>query len=206
CRIAEIAEVRLENIDFTARTIRVFGKGRSRIVLFGREAKAAILAYVGSRRHGFLFTSDYPIQCGIVSRRKNSWIGRWMDYGREDGRPVARQRFLGRVAFMSYWEARGRLSNLLRHEHIYRPERERPPRPVSLQLAVAKVARLAGLGNVTPRTLRHTFATHLLNRGANLRVIQELMGHAWIQTTQIYTHVSHQGLASTFRSCHPRGA
>lgn len=206
CRISEVTEIRLENIDFKARTIRVFGKGRTRIVLFGKKAERAILAYVGDRRQGYLFTSDLPPQWGTVLRRDKSWIGKWMDYGEEGGKPRVKQRCLGRIATMSFWEARGRLSSLLRHEHARRPDRERPPRPVTLQTAVAKVALLAGLGNVTPRMLRHTFATHLLDGGADIRVIQELMGHAWIQTTQVYTQVSRERLAATFRSCHPRGA
>ncbi len=206
CRISEITEIRLENIDFKARTIRVFGKGRARIVLFGKQAEKAILAYVGDRRQGYLFTSDLPAQWGSVLRREKSWIGTWMDYGGEVGKPKRKQRFLGHVSTMSYWEARGRLTGLLRYEHARRPDRERPPRPVTLQAAVSKVSNLAGVGHVTPRMLRHTFATHLLNGGADIRVIQELMGHAWIQTTQVYTHVSREKLAATFRHCHPRGA
>lgn len=206
CRISEVAEIRLENIDFVARTIRVFGKGRARIVLFGKKTEKAILSYVGERRQGYLFTSDLPAQWGSVLRRQKSWIGKWMDYGREDGKPAIKQRFLGRISSMSIWEARGRLASHLRTEHARRPDGERPPTPVTLQLAVTKVAHLAGLGNVTPRMLRHTFATHLLDGGADIRVIQELMGHAWIQTTQLYTQVSRQKLTATFRACHPRGA
>ncbi len=206
CRIREVSEIRLENIDFTARTIRVFGKGRARIVLFGKKAEEAIRAYVGESRQGYLFTSDYPAQWGTVIRRENSWIGKWMDYGSEDGKPKVKQKTLGPVSSMSFWEARGIFSSLIRYEHARRPDRERPPRPVTFQLAVSKVGHLAGLGHVTPRMLRHSFATHLLNRGADIRVIQELMGHAWIQTTQVYTQVSRQKLAATFRNCHPRGA
>lgn len=69
---------------------------------------------------------------------------------------------------------------------------------------IAKYAKRAGLNRITPHTLRHACATHLLTHGADIRLIQEILGHASITTTQRYTHLSSENMQEMFKRHHPR--
>ncbi|MBN1417903.1 MAG: tyrosine recombinase XerC [Planctomycetes bacterium] len=75
----------------------------------------------------------------------------------------------------------------------------------SIRKILDKYIKVAGLTRKTsPHTLRHSFATHLLNRGANLRMVQELLGHKHLSTTQVYTHLTTQNLKQAYEEAHPR--
>ncbi len=90
--------------------------------------------------------------------------------------------------------------------HLFISIRGGPLSPDRVRQIVKERAKLAGIDqNVYPHLLRHSFATHLLEGGADLRVIQELLGHADISTTQIYTHVDRQRLKAVHKQFHPRG-
>lgn len=73
------------------------------------------------------------------------------------------------------------------------------------QLIQRYAARVGCGSDISPHTLRHSFATHLLAGGADIRALQEMLGHASIRTTQVYTHVDHTRLKNVHEKCHPRG-
>ena len=149
-RLAELRNVRLEQLHLEAGFINVIGKGnKERVVPLGRKAAAAMEHYLST------------------------------------GRP--------------------KLVNPKSPATVFLTKRGKPFHPVTLWLHIKQRARHAGIArNVTPHMLRHSFATHLLEHGADLRVIQELLGHANISTTEVYTHVAGSRLREVHRKYHPR--
>jgi len=149
-RLAELRNVRLEQLHLEAGFINVIGKGnKERVVPLGRKAVEAIQRYLNAGRPK-LVTPRSPANLFLTKR----------------GTPFA---------------------------------------GVTLWLRIKRRVRRAGIErNITPHMLRHSFATHLLEHGADLRVIQELLGHANISTTEIYTHVAGRRLREIHRKFHPR--
>ena len=91
------------------------------------------------------------------------------------------------------------------HPSLFLGNKGKPVTRVAFWRIVQRYARQAGIrSSISPHTLRHSFATHMLEGGADLRAIQELLGHANIVTTQIYTHVSVDRLREVYRAYHPR--
>jgi len=117
--------------------------------------------------------------------------------------PVGR-RALGAVALYAR-EIRPTLDKGVGRGALFLNARGRPLSRVGAWGVIKKMAKRAGLTKrVTPHTLRHTFATHLLEGGADLRAVQEMLGHADLSTTQLYTHVDRDYLRSVHKSFHPR--
>jgi integrase/recombinase XerD len=150
-RLAELRNIRLEQLHLDAGFVNVIGKGnKERVVPVGRTAVAAINRYL------------------------------------ETGRP--------------------KLVTPRTPANLFLSKRGTPFAAVTLWLRIKHRVARAGIGrNVTPHMLRHSFATHLLEHGADLRVIQELLGHASISTTEVYTHVTGNRLREVHRKFHPRG-
>jgi len=118
--------------------------------------------------------------------------------------PVGR-RALGAVALYAR-EIRPTLDRGKTRGFLFLNARGTPLSRVGAWGVIKATARRAGLAKrVTPHTLRHTFATHLLEGGADLRAVQEMLGHADLSTTQLYTHVDRDYLRTVHKSYHPRG-
>lgn len=149
-RLAELRDLRLEQLHLEAGFLNVVGKGnKERVVPVGKKAVAALQRYLESGRPKLL-TPRTPANVFLTKR----------------GTPFA---------------------------------------SVTLWLRIKRRVGRAGIArNITPHMLRHSFATHLLEHGADLRVIQELLGHANISTTEVYTHVAGNRLRDVHRRFHPR--
>ncbi|MBI2343668.1 MAG: site-specific tyrosine recombinase XerD [Deltaproteobacteria bacterium] len=116
---------------------------------------------------------------------------------------------MGQVALQSVQrylaEARPPLTGRRQTETLFLSRTGRPLTRQDGWRCIKATARRAGIAKpVTPHTLRHSFATHLLERGADLRAVQVMLGHSSIATTQIYTHVSRRHLVELIRKYHPR--
>lgn len=137
CRVGEMVNVKISDIDFYNKTIKVMGKGsKERIVYYGDYASKYLEDYLKNKdKKGYLFTNK-----------------------------------------------RGEKLTIEEVEYIVRD--------IMKHISIKT--------HVTPHTLRHTFATHLLNNGADIRTVQELLGHANLSTTGIYTHVSSDRLKDVY--------
>lgn len=158
-RLSELAGVDLEDINLSAKMVRVLGKGgKQRLVPFNTSAAKAIRVYLNDRE--------------LLVRGQAGRAGRAAKDRRE---PL----------FVNYRGTRLTVRSIDRLVRRY-------------------VAASSTRMGISPHALRHSFATHLLQRGADLRAIQELLGHARLSTTQRYTHVNAAHLLEVYKKSHPR--
>ena len=204
CRNSELRFVRIEKIDFRRRRFKVSAKRKERMVYYGAPAAKAIRRYIGKRNSGYLFQDIIPPQQGVLTHNANSWMGTWRDFRPGPDYGKRRSKYLGSRKSMSRRSARLKFARFLKGVDLTRAKPDRPLTKSTMGKIVSDVARRAGLGPMGPKILRHSFGTHMVEGGINLVALQELMGHSYLSSTQVYSHLSNKTVVSNFKKAHPR--
>lgn len=203
CRAGEIVAMKIEDIDFARLTILVRGKGGERTVYFGAPARRALRRYLGKRGKGVVFLTENLRQRGGVYRSRRQWTGYWRDYTHGQDMVRTRSKYLGPRS-ITRQDAWRRFKTLVPDPTKGQKERKQPISLYVIFRVFRFAAHRAGLGRVTSHQMRHSFATHLLDHGANVRQVQQFLGHSSLNTTQTYTRVSTCDLGKAYRRFHPR--
>jgi site-specific recombinase XerD len=183
CRVAEVADLGLARLDLHAGTARVVGKGsKERVVFIAAPARRALHDYLPMRA---------ALLAGRAASRSSKRAAASGEAEEAGERPKRRRRDPASAVFLS---SKGAALSPRGIEWIVEGYSER--------LAARK-----GLHKrVSPHAFRHSFATHLVARGADIRAVQELLGHASVSTTQVYTHVDMERLKRVYDLAHPHGS
>jgi len=203
CRTGELTSMKIQDVDFRALRIKVCGKRGVRFVLFSPRVAKVLRKYIGKRTDGYLFVSNFPVSRLLITRTATGgWRCRWNVYDKDGGFKCYGRGRIDRSEKLSYPQAFARFRKLSNSDRITRPLGLKPLRTSTIARQIRHLGQRARV-NVTPYSLRHSYGTHLLDHGANLRAIQELMGHRSLDSTRIYTHVSKHMLMDTLTQCHP---
>lgn len=148
-RLTELINLKIQNVNFDNKTIKVLGKGsKERIIPFGGKAYTALKNYIEIRN----------------------------------------------------------ISNVNRYDNFFISNKGNKLYPMQVQRLVNKnLSAVSEIKKKSPHVLRHTFATHMLDKGADIRAVKDMLGHESLSTTQIYTHLTPEKLKKVYEQAHPKG-
>ncbi len=144
--------------------------------------------------------------CGMLLNDIDFSMGTVLVHGKgKKDRYVPFGKYAGNAMHIYINDARNGLLKGAKHDHVFVNYKGEPLTPRGVRYILSKLFKDASKdGKLHPHMLRHSFATHLLNNGADMRSVQELLGHSNISSTQVYTHVTKEQLRKVYQSSHPR--